>query len=120
MPTKRVMAYFMHEAELAAAKQEMAATEVTDSYLIGDVDETRIDALREKGLIVQELQPVTARVPFPHLHGVPRNLRRRALAGARAFGPGAPPDAEEIAPDMSRAQYFFLWLDGPLLESTRE
>src|SRR4051794_21322049 len=97
----RVIAYFMHESERHAATQAMAPPEITDSYVIGDVDPTRLDALRNEGLIVQELQPVLEHVPVPRrqLHGVVRNLRR----GAMAVAPGFRPDAfrESDAPDMS-------------------
>jgi subtilisin family serine protease len=117
----RVIAYFMHESERHAATQAMASPEATDSYVIGEVDPTRLDALRKQGLIVQELQPVTehAAVPRRALHGVVRNLRRGMMAIAPGFGPEASPEADEIGPDMTKPQYFFLWLKGPLLESSR-
>jgi serine protease AprX len=121
MAKKNVIAYFMHETERAAAQQEMPSAESTDSYVMGEVEESRLDALKAKGLIIQELQPVAqaVRVPFRDLHGVTR-AAARAMVGMQplAFA-GGPAAEEEIAPDMTKAQYFLLWLAGPLLEQWR-
>lgn len=121
MARKRVIAYFMHETECAAAEQEMSSTDKTESYVVGDIDEDRVEALRTKGLIVQELQPVAQAGPvaFEDLHGSRRAAaRERSGVQALAFA-GAAAGVEEIGPDMTKAQYFLLWLAGPLLESTR-
>jgi serine protease AprX len=121
MATKRVIAYFMHEAECAAAQQEMSSTDTTESYVVGDIDEDRVEALRTKGLIVQELKPVAHEepVPFADLHGAPRAAARSMLGVQPLAFAGGAAAMEEIGPDMMMPQYFLLWLAGPLLESTR-
>ncbi len=58
MAIKQVMAYFMHETEKVAANADMPGAAVTDSYLLGAIDDTKIAALRAKGLIVHELGDV--------------------------------------------------------------
>lgn len=53
LPDTRVIAYFMHESEQADASAMLRNVQVTDSYAIGDIDETQIADLESKGLIVQ-------------------------------------------------------------------
>lgn len=121
MAKKRIIAYFMHEPERDEALKEMPGAEETGSYVMGEVDETRLDALRAKGLIVQQLQDIVPAVApaFAEVHGVSRQKTRMfAAASALAFA-GAPGAAEEIGPDMAQPQYFLLWLTGPLLEKWR-
>ncbi len=55
MATKRIIAYYMHEYEESAARSAMPTGASTQSYVVGDIDETLIDGLREKGLIIQEM-----------------------------------------------------------------
>lgn len=42
---KRVIAYFMHENEKEAAVRELASAEVTDSFVVGDIEEEEIASL---------------------------------------------------------------------------
>ena len=49
----------MHEAEQAAARQVLTLVGETDSFLVGDVEESEIPELERQGLIVQE-QPAVA------------------------------------------------------------
>lgn len=114
MPKRRVIAYAMHETELRAAQQEMPDGIATDSYVMGEVDEDRLESLRSQGLIIQEL-PDTAR-PEPPAFAIPRE-RARASARVRA---GESARRGLTAPDMSRPQFFFVWLKGPLMEQWRE
>jgi subtilisin family serine protease len=135
MAKKRVIAFFMHETEQAAANREIQGGKSTDSYVMGEIDENRINALEADGLIIQELPPVPApaTLPLEELHGVPRaiahrNFIARAAGAAAAASPAiaglpgfertvGPTDAR--APDLLQPQYFFLWLEGPLLEEWR-
>lgn len=82
MPDTRVLAYFMHEHEQSAAAGMLKNAEVTDSYVIGDIDPAQIDALRARGLIVQDLKPM----PEPVTTGAAPAQRRarRAVRGPRA------------------------------------
>ena len=56
MARKRVIAYFMHEAEKDAVVNRLTAAEITESFAIGDMEEEDISELRNQGIIVQ-LQP---------------------------------------------------------------
>ena len=55
LATKRIIVYYMHETEMNEAKSMMPQSEVTESFLLGDIDETAIPQLQQKGLIVQVL-----------------------------------------------------------------
>jgi hypothetical protein len=57
MATKHVIAYAMHETELAAAGPIVENAQWTASYVIGDVDEDRIAELEQAGLVVDEVAP---------------------------------------------------------------
>jgi len=131
----RVIAFFMHEAEQAAAEHEIQGGMSTGSYVMGEIDENRIDALKAQGLIIQELPPTPtpATLPLEEIHGVRRavahrNFMARAAGVGAAAGPavaglpgagGAFEPAGAVGPDMTQPQYFFLWLEGPLLEEWR-
>jgi len=113
MPKKRVIAYAMHEAELRSAVEEMPGGIVTDSFVIGEMDENRLDAIRRQGLIVQELPDLTQTAPptFMAVGGIAR-------ANPLALG-GRTVRLEDTAPDLTKPQYFLVWLKGPLLEQWR-
>ncbi len=53
MADKTVIAYFMHEVERDAARNMLSGAEVTESYVLGTIDEGRIPDLERQGLIVQ-------------------------------------------------------------------
>lgn len=55
MSKKRVIVYVMHENEVAEAHKVVSEPEETESFVIGEVEESDIDNLREQGLIVQVL-----------------------------------------------------------------
>jgi hypothetical protein len=57
MAVKRVIAYAMHETELDAARDVVENAQETQSYIIGDVDEDRIEELERAGLVVDEIAP---------------------------------------------------------------
>ena len=57
MGTKHVIAYVMHEAERDLAAQQIENAQVTDSYVIGDIDEDRVEELEQAGLVVDEVPP---------------------------------------------------------------
>src|SRR5215467_3590817 len=64
MAKKRVIVYYMHEAEQAAALKAMPSASVTDSFAIGEIEESDENALRKEGLVVQD-QQVAAAEDFP-------------------------------------------------------
>jgi subtilisin family serine protease len=57
MATKRVIAYGMDETELDDAARLVENAQVTESYVIGDIDEDRIEELERAGLVVDEVAP---------------------------------------------------------------
>ena len=113
MATKRVIAYFMHETEQAAAVHLLKAAEITDSFVMGEVEETDIASLREQGLVVQELPPAQA---APRQSDSERDQRRGlsvgrgAVAASRGFDAAIP----------AVVDFYEVVLKGPLVESWRE
>ena len=57
MADVKVIAYFMHEHEQNAATTAVKNARVTDSYVIGDIDETKVADLQRAGLIVERMRP---------------------------------------------------------------
>jgi serine protease AprX len=51
--TKHVIAHFMHASEREAALQLLSAATATDCYVLGQIDESQLEDLRAKGLIVE-------------------------------------------------------------------
>ena len=110
MATKRVLAHFMHEYEMAAAMGQMSAVTVTDSYLLGEIDEQDIPKLQAKGLIVQVLEePGRSELTGPPVAPGP---------GARLPGRrGGLPARRPI--DLTRSNFYLIQLKGPLVEEWR-
>lgn len=111
MAKKRVIAFFMHETERDAANREIQGGTLTDSYVMGEIDENRINALKADGLIIQELPPVPApaTLPLEEIHGVRRAVAHRNFM-ARAVGAvdiGVAAAGPAVGPDLSQPQYFF-------------
>jgi serine protease AprX len=57
MGVKHVIAYAMHESERDIAADMVDNAQVTESYVIGDIDEDRIEELERAGLVVDEVAP---------------------------------------------------------------
>lgn len=95
MAKLHVVAYFMHEQERDAAAQALAAPEITDSFVTGDIDEAQIPALEAKGLLVQRQLP---------------RIETAVERGATAFTDAVP----------AAIDYYLVSLKGPLLEAHRE
>ena len=125
MASKRVIAYFMHEYEQGAALEAMPGSISTDSYVVGDIDESQLEDLKAKGLVIEELPLIgqTPGVERAAIHGAARiaarDSARRLVSQTFAFA-GAPQETDfDAAPDITQPQYFFLWLKGPILEEWR-
>lgn len=131
MPKKRVLAYFMHEHEQAAAAASLENADVTDSFVCGDIDDTKIKELEAKGLVVQM---VTDEAAEPTAEALPRGMaagaspramrvararagmRRAPVARARAAPPPAPAAAGAApAPDPGKESFYVVGFDGPVL-----
>jgi serine protease AprX len=109
MADKRVIVHFMHEHEMNEALQKVRAAQTTDSYLIGDVDESEIRELKDKGLIVQTLDaPATEETAA---RAAPRRRGRGPRAAAAPPAPGI---------DETGANFYLVALSAPLLEDWRQ
>jgi hypothetical protein len=102
VPKKRVIAFTMHEHEMAAARAAMPTGEATDGFVLGDLDDDEIAALRDKGLVVQELAGAAPGRPAP------------AVPFPRGFAV-----AETVLPAGSPSPIQRLILKGPLMASWR-
>lgn len=118
MANKRVIAYFMHESEEGAARARLQNIESTESYLLGDIEESQIADLERAGLLVAEVappsEPETPGRPFEVLPGLRRTTMGRAPGTVEA-APGAGSDV----PPLDRPTYYLVQLRGPLLEEWR-
>lgn len=114
MTMTRIIAHFMHEQEMRAAEELMTDSESTDSYLLGEVDEDKIAALEEAGLIVEilEEQP-QAETPGGDWQVLPGVQRRGGVQPAPRGEPAVPVD-------LSKPSFYLIQLKGPLMEQWRE
>jgi serine protease AprX len=112
MTKKRVIAHFMHEKEADAAREKMTNVEETESFLIGEVEEEDIEALEQKGLIVQTLK----KTPMIETMGGESDLGFGIKTHRRAPKPGeTAPEPEEVKENVYLIQ---LW--APLIEKWRK
>jgi serine protease AprX len=110
----KIIAFFMHETEMGLAQQKMKNAVLTDSYLLGEIDDIEIDNLRKGGLIVQVLgdeeeaetpgkPPAGFRLAVPHME---RPREPKEIAGPSV--------------DIAKPNYYIIRLKGPLLEEWRD
>lgn len=111
MAKKRVIAYFMHESEQVAAEKLMPGAQITDSFAVGEINESDENILRSQGLVIQE-EPVevSAAVTSPTL-----SLR---TAAASILKESSFDVLEDAAPAL--VDYYAIRLRGPLLEEWRQ
>jgi serine protease AprX len=113
MAKKKIIAHFMHESEEAEARQRMTDVETTDSYLVGEINEDEIPALREKGLIVQSIEEQ------PQIETPARDVE--PFLGVRISRPGGRlMRATEPAIGRVGANTYIIQLKGPMLEKWRQ
>jgi subtilisin family serine protease len=121
MAIKNVIAFFMHEQEQYYALKALSNAESTDSFVIGDLDESEIGPLQEKGLIVQEQPAAQIETPVDNY---------RDYAAASSLGDSGD-FFGRISAAASRAalfddafpalvDFYSVALRGPLLEARRE
>jgi subtilisin family serine protease len=111
MATKHVIAYPMHEHEWDAAAA-IQQTQVTDSFVIGNIEEKELDDLRAGGLIVDEL-PDAGRATTAAM--ARRELQ--AATGIEGWQPGE--DLPAPIPEPGETVNWIVSLDGPLAEDRR-
>lgn len=107
MSVRRVIAFGMHEPEIAEAAQAIRGGEVTQSFVVGEADDAAIAALRARGLIVQEVQPAAAAPLAP-------SGRLRTFSAGTKRGAGKRPRGAKPT------HMFRVVLKGPLLEQWRK
>jgi serine protease AprX len=113
MATKRVIAYVMHETERELAAQQVENAQVTDSYVIGDIDEDHIEELERAGLVVDEV----ASAGRPRTAAMARGAVS-AETGVRGWQPG---DNDEIPPPQpGTPTQWLVSLGSPLMAEMRE
>ena len=119
MAMKRVVAHYMHEQESGIARSRMRDYEDTGAYVVGDVEESEIPALRREGLIVEELAPA----PPLDDAGARESIAGAARTTMRARHRRSPAaaDAGSIAEAVpSDASYYYVQIRGPLIEPWRD
>ncbi len=108
MATKRIIAHFMHETERDAALEALSSAERTDSYVIGNIDETQIPALEARGLLVEEVRRAAVS-PLSDLSEALSTFSKKAL-----------PESAALEVDLEGPGIYTVSLDGPLLPAWRE
>jgi hypothetical protein len=91
MSMKRIIAYYMHEAERDAAVHYLSSARDAGSYVIGNVNEADMPALLRAGLVVEKVSDAPAE-PQPVRS---RRAGRVGSAGIRARR--ASPQASQVA-----------------------
>ena len=120
----RVKAFFMHEAELAAAERAERAntiteTEWTDGYVIAVIDEAQVADLVKQGLIVTPIERVESSEGGPRTRGVRSGKTRTArvskpmdrLEASIAGKSGA---QKILSRDAANPQFYVVRLNGPM------
>lgn len=122
----------MHETERDAATNiMMPGMEITDSYVIGQIDDSQIPYLKEKGLMIQTIdddedivaatnRPPVVETPGRVLEpapGVWRHTTRDDISTEEIVTFNA--DAQINSIDENKPNYYLVGIRGPLLESWR-
>lgn len=113
MAEKKVIAYGLHEHELAAIEPHIKNADWTQSYAIGSMEEADIQNLEEQGILIEEIEEPPARGAF-----AARSVQPQAAAAATADLAGEP-----LPPMLhpTRDNVFVVTLAAPvLLEEWRQ
>lgn len=102
MALKRVIAHYMHESERDAVVPCLANAVVTESFAVGEIESTEMDALRQQGIVFYPVEESSEPETLPAMEPVT----------AAAAEPMAAPMATS-PPSMTSC--FYLNLTGPLL-----
>jgi serine protease AprX len=113
MATKHVIAYVMHETERDLAARLVDNAQVTDSYVIGDIDEDHVEELEQAGLVVDEVAPAGRTTTAAMARGT--MSAQRGIPGWQAG------DDEEIPPPApGTPTQWLVSLASPLMGEMRE
>lgn len=131
MPRYRIKAYYMHESEEQAAQEAVASTAITepvwtDGYVMGVVDESAIESLSLKGLVVSLVEEVGTQPPGLSDPGV-FPVRSFSIAARPTGGRTLPvaPEGGTAADKIKtsnprRTDYYVVRFHGPITEGRRE
>ena len=108
MADKRVVAYFMHEREETKARELLRDVVATDSFLMGNIDDSELARLEQAGLVVRVVEEVPPE-PLDELMASVQNMT-------------VPQAALERAGDLpvGETTFFTCQLAGPLIEEWRQ
>ena len=110
MADVKVIAYFMHEHEQTAAASAVKNAQVTDSYVIGEIDEANVADLERAGLIVERMRQPVANP----LEGLARAFELKGARAMRRAETAVVPMRPPVV-DPNETQFYLLRLSGPLL-----
>ena len=118
MPDRRVVVHFMHEAELGQASQLVKNATTTNATIVGVLDDTDIQRLRDQGIVVQVLDEA----PAPRLNSFALRGRRAARAMARdSIGGGVIARTFPEAPLTPGVEtQYHIELSGPVISPWQE
>jgi len=108
----------MHENEANAAKEiMMPGAEETQSFLLGDVDESKISTMKDKGIIVQVLEEDPPIETLGMGSEMLRKMNIRSIQPELHFAEAA---EEQPIVDYEKPNFYLIQLKGPILESWRQ
>ncbi|RKG86631.1 hypothetical protein D7W82_16070 [Corallococcus sp. CA049B] len=118
MARKLVAVHCMHEHELNTARQALQRAEVGRAFVLGEIDSQGIEALRQGGLIVEELEDVLEKPPVSGLTFLssPSSEGQKTQDAPSAPTPSSLyPIPKGVTPPQQMRQDYVLTLAGPLL-----
>jgi hypothetical protein len=107
MALKRVIAYFMHESERDDVIPHLSDRVVTDSFVVGEIDDAEITTLENRGIIFREIEETSSISPDP------LEVEERVMGVRGETDPVLP-----LRPSVPSNMYF-LTLSGPLVSEWR-
>ena len=113
MAMKKVIAFYMHEAERAEAQRVMPSALMTDSFAVGEVDESQIPAMEQAGLMVQTQ-------PEPPPHAAMEPPKPGGVPAGKGFGFGGPRSSSTANSGPAALDYYIVNVKGPLMEPWRD
>jgi subtilisin family serine protease len=120
MARKLVAVHYMHAHELDEARQALHRAEVGKAFILGELDSQGIEALRQHGLIVEELEDLPDKPPaspltFLSSTGPGQKAARDSTGGPKSLYPILIPRDGSSSQPKQTSQDYVLTLAGPLL-----
>jgi serine protease AprX len=110
MVKRRVICNYFNEESKLKAQDKIENAKVTDSFIVGDIDEQDIPLLeKEKGLIVQIVQSKNSVITPGKMSS--NNLRELNNASL---------EERSLTMDQNKSNFYVIELDGPLLKEWKQ